>query len=370
MIALRHCDPEIELLPDLSDLTHSIRTLEADAATEAAPLTAQLLLKHADRASLVPGIEGLSRLLSLTQLSASQLRRFLGRKTPPRGTAEFDAGQYVKQLRARFRLWSQTLEAAKQIEKGRTWPFFPRRRPILDLAAGQEAIADRVFTQMHRVINPADQANEAADLGCWPDIPTNVSLFMEHAHLAYRILLAQQHRGPMRFVDIGCGGATKVALGAQLFAAADGIEYDPGYAQAARRNLEFLGADRCRIIEGDALAFADYAAYDVLYMYRPIRDDARLIELEDHVLATARRGAVLLTPYDSFLYRTKGYQSIKFGVSVIGIDADEAEVLRRATARIGPHIAHPDRPVPAECDWLVPLWRACEANGISPDAYE
>ncbi len=345
----------------------ALNSVEAEAAAVAARLAEIFLRPRPLRGSPAVEIERLQRLLALAQERSAQLRRTLRDTQAPRNSPAFAERQYVKQLRARFRLWSQTIAASNQVARTRTWPLFPRRRSVLDLGGVQDALSDRVFTQMHRAINPVDQSESAADLGCWPDIPTTVSLFLEHAHLAYRLLLAQRHQGPMRFIDIGCGGGAKVLLGAQMFDQADGLEYDPAYAVSARRVLSVLGATRCRVIEGDALEFQDYGAYDVLYLYRPIRDAELLVKLETRVLAQARPGAVLLAPYDSFRLQTKGFCQIGKGVFVIGTAAGEA--LRRDALRIGPHIANPDWPPPPETAWLLPLWRACEANGISPAAY-
>jgi hypothetical protein len=102
-------------------------------------------------------------------------------------------------------------------------------------------------------------------------------------------------------------------------------------------------------------------------MYRPIRDAERLIALERRVLAQARPGTVLIAPYDSFRGRGETLCEIARGVFVLGLT--DTAALRRDVLRIGPHIANPDWPPPRETDWLLPLWQACEANGISPAAY-
>jgi SAM-dependent methyltransferase len=354
-------------LTDLQPEVLALRAIETEAAALSRHLAADLRRPRAQRDSDPAAVERLQQLLRQAQETAMLLRHRLGRRHPPRSSPAFAAAQYARQLRTRFRLWSQTLAAVRQVGRARTWPVMPRRRPILDLGGVEDGLTDRVFTLMHRAINPAEQSQSAADLGCWPDIPTNVALFVAQAHLAYRVLLAQRRDAPTRFIDIGCGGGTKVILGAQMFSRADGLEYDPAYAAAARRVMDLLDARRCRIIEGDALVFDDYGAYDVLYMYRPIRDPDRLIELETRVLALARPGAVLIAPYDSFAPRTKRPFQIGQGVFVLGIERGEA--LRRAVLAIGPHIANLDWPPPPETDWLLPLWQACEANGISPAAY-
>ena len=89
-------------MPDLSDLVISLRTLETSAAEIADPLAAQILAKPIDRAQLPLGADQLQRALELTQQTAAQLRKQIGRSAPVRGSAQFAAGQYLKQLRARL----------------------------------------------------------------------------------------------------------------------------------------------------------------------------------------------------------------------------------------------------------------------------
>jgi predicted O-methyltransferase YrrM len=161
----------------------------------------------------------------------------------------------------------------------------------------------------------------------------------------------------------------KVALAAQFFDHAVGLEYDPAYAGAARRALASMSANRCEIIEGDALEFDQYGNYDVVFLYQPIQDNDRLRQLEARILTQVAAGTVILAPYDFDGAHWETTTPLARSVHVAGIDAKQARALARQVARIGPHVASPDIPIPEAAGWLMPLWRACLANGYDPAAW-
>ena len=344
--------------------------LEAQAESLASDLAARLFQPALGRRSIDAETDRMARLLAQARTAASLRRRALGRGPHRKGSMEEAEAHRLKDLHRRFAIWRAIIDALRQIERRATFPLLPRPRDVLDPRAGIDAIADIMFTRAHRAVNPVPQAAGSAAHGCFADIPTRVSLFLEIAHLAYRLLLARCHDGPMRFLDVGCGGGIKVALASGLFEIADGIEFDPGYAETARRTLPLMRAQGSRIFECDALGFDKYAQYDVIYLYRPMRDDDLLRQLEGHILAQVRPGTIILAPYQTIEAHGDRLRRIAESVYAAGISAKEADLLARRARRIGPHIVHPRREIPNQTGWLAPLWKACEANGFDPAAWE
>lgn len=160
---------------------------------------------------------------------------------------------------------------------------------------------------MNILFDLANPLNKDADLlpdTHYRDIPLSGAYFINLLQAAQRILLAQGHSGPVRFIDIGCGGGTKVLAASAMFEVAHGLEYSPAYAAKAQQFLERLGVDAAVIRTGDALTFEDYGAYDVIYFYRPLKDPALAAQMEARVLAQARPGTVILAPLNATLGRS------------------------------------------------------------------
>lgn len=347
-------------------------TLERQAAELAQAAATELMRPTSERAPIGGALDALSALHGQAALQVTNLRRLLGkemRDAPrPKGPDLTDA-QYARLLRTRLRLWSAVIEAAQDCDAGHVWPLLPDPRPRLDLGAAQEAALNAVFTRAHRALNPGPQAEAAAHLGCFPDIPLNAGWFLSNAHLACRLLRARKHAGPTRFLDVGCGGGVKVVLASELFDTADGLDIDQGYVETAGRTLAAMRATRCRVFQADGLTFDGYADYDVIYFYQPMSDQDGLMRLERRIAETAAPGAILIAPYAEFAARAGqlGCLRVAAGVFVTAIADAELGRLVAETRRIGPHaIVNPDQSVPDEAGWLRPLWLACEANGIRP----
>jgi len=342
---------------------------ETQAAAIAGTILDDLTRPSSARGTLADRLVEMEALLSAARRVVAAERRLLGKGPHRLATPEYDRDRRLKRLAARFRLWQQVNETLAQIDRRRAFPLMSRDHARLDLRRAEHQIGDLVFNRTHRATNPAPQSDAAARLGCFPDIPTRVSLFLRIAHLAYRIVLARRHPGATRFLDVGCGGGLKVALAGQFFDQATGIEYDPAYAAAARRTLTRMNAHRCDIVEGDALGFECYGSFDVIFLYQPINHEARLAELEARILTHARPGTVILAPYNVRGDHWQSAPSLARHVHLAGLDGKQARAVARQVSRIGPHVANPDDALPDAVGWLAPLWRACLANGYDPAAW-
>lgn len=122
-----------------------------------------------------------------------------------------------------------------------------------------------------------------------------------------------------KFIDVGCGIGSKVLVALSVGCNAYGVEYDPEYVEKARRLLEvgtYLSSERAekRIIHDDAMNL-DYSEYDIIYFYCPFADHEKERELEQHLVSTARPGALILAnnKQDSNLWGSSGLLSLDGG---------------------------------------------------------
>jgi hypothetical protein len=263
--------------------------------------------------------------------------------------------------------WEAMRSAVLEQLAGERRPLIPRPLARHDPLAAQLAVSDAAFLAMHAMANPNGQAAEAKAHGCHPDIRMRPSRFLEYAHAAYRLLLAMRRPAPVRFLDVGCGGGGKVLLAAGFFDAADGLEYDPGYAEAAGALFAATGAARCRAIRGDALTFEGYGGYDVVYFYEPMTDHAKLRAMEDRIVGQVRPGTVLIAPYQPFLLRSDalGCPQVARSVHVAGITAEAAAALEAEAERTGVAVARDGAGDRRLGSW-APVVAASRANGFDP----
>ena len=344
---------------------------EFRAARLASEIVAQLVSPTTERTPVNDALAELAHLRVEVEMLVLRLRSEIGLRGDKglrRAGLQQTTERYCKVMRNRLRIWARVVVAAEQCLAGNEWPLLPPPRPRYDLGAAEEAVMSRVFTRAHYAINPVEQAAEAEALGCFADIPLNVGRFLANAHLARRLLMARKHRGPARFLDVGCGGGVKVVLASELYDEAMGLEYDAGYVEAARRDVAQMKALRCGVLHADGLTFEGYGAFDVIYFYQPMQNVDQLHRLEERIATTARPGTVLIAPYNNFIQRAPvlGSAAIRESVYVVGLPDTEVDALTDEIARMGPDIVDPDAAIPMDAGWLRPLWQACQANGVSP----
>ena len=163
----------------------------------------------------------------------------------------------------------------------------------------QNALLARVYTALHRLANPNNQDGAAKGHGCFADIDFPIQPFDGFMAAAYRLALAINPQRQLRFIDVGCGGGTKIFAAKHYFQVADGIEYDQGYAQAARKMLGDIGFTGSTVFEADAQGFEAYANYNIIYFYRPMAVDEKMRALEQRIIAQSNPGTLLIAPYET-----------------------------------------------------------------------
>lgn len=93
--------------------------------------------------------------------------------------------------------------------------------------------------------------------------------------------------GGNRFLDVGSGIGTKLAVGTHLFGLhSTGIEIDKEMADFAYKHKRYTNYT-------DALSFGRYHWYDIIWMYRPFRDPFSQRLLEHTVYENMKPGAII-----------------------------------------------------------------------------
>lgn len=235
-----------------------------------------------------------------------------------------------------------------------------------DISVSQMFVYDHVFDEVRKIFNPVDQSDTAIEYGCFGDIAMPNSVFLEHVHAAYRVLLAQRRTETTRFIDIGCGGGLKTLTASHYFDMSYGLEYDSGYAESARQLIDKSTYSNCRIIEGDGLTFEGYADLDVIYFYRPMQQAEMLKKLEVQITTTARPGTILIAPYKLFHYRAESLGCGRLGdhLYVVKTSQKDANILRRKAEKTGTFVGKNLPLTPGAWD---PIIQASLANGFGFD---
>jgi len=105
------------------------------------------------------------------------------------------------------------------------------------------------------------------------------------------------------FLDVGSGIGEKpfLAYACGQFERCDGLEYDPRTLAVADFLLSQIQTDNPYPISnelGDALEFTRYGEYDVIYMYRPLRDKPMMRQLFLKIAAEMKVGATCMDVFD------------------------------------------------------------------------
>ncbi len=274
--------------------------------------------------------------------------------------AQCDIFERASAHQMRMLEWNRIDRVVRQhLDPVRT-PLLPALRP-----GGGDALLTHLYDGLHQLANPTSQNPDAWNHGCFPDIAFPARLFDLLMSAAYRIGLAQNPCRSLRFLDVGCGGGTKVYAATRYFKHAHGLDYDPGYAAAAQQTLQTLGASSSTVIQADALAFDAYSEYDVIYYYRPMRDDELLEKMEHHIISHAHVGTILVAPYNILLRDRPEMPCAKVEgpVFVTGIEQAEADQLRSDAEATGTEILEKKADQAFNPDYWAPILNAASFGG-------
>jgi len=233
--------------------------------------------------------------------------------------------EQARKFKKRLGKWDEIEHIVKRHLAPVTHPLLPPMQPV-----EPDDLLNRVYEAFHRLANPSSQASSAQGYGCFADIAFPIKHFENLMSAAYRISLAQNPNRSLRFIDVGCGGGTKIFAATRFFQQVDGLDYDEGYTNAATETLRSLGISNSKIFHADALKFDSYSNYDVIYFYRPMQSDTLLEEMEQRVVKTARPGTILVMPYNGPMHAREGIECahITGSIFVTGISQPEADQLR------------------------------------------
>ena len=91
---------------------------------------------------------------------------------------------------------------------------------ILELdyvAQPQDPLLTHLYMALHTLANPNQQHDTSSANNYFADIPMEIQRFELLLNAAYRLLLVQGRADAARFLDVGCGGATKGIAAARVF---------------------------------------------------------------------------------------------------------------------------------------------------------
>lgn len=265
----------------------------------------------------------------------------------------------------RLRLWPRIEDMVnKQIT--------PERRPLMPpeqdfMQGAHNAYVNHLYAALHTLALPSAEAMKVRIADAHRDIALPATHFEALMAAAFRICLAQQRDTAPRFLDVGCGGGTKVFAALPFFKEAHGLENNPAQAAMGAAVMEKLDAPQAEIIEADARHFADYAAYDVIYFFRPIKDADGLRQMEDQILAQARPGTVLVAPYSGFSAERDDMRCsmILPNVYIAGIGPAQVEALRQRAELMGTEVPPHDSASDPSLGYWRPVVAASIRNGYA-----
>ena len=261
--------------------------------------------------------------------------------------------QYFDAVLRHLRLYPTAITRQQSALRHRL-PLFPPPPPPFGPEAQTLALHSRTWDRMHAHLSPHIPNLYHDTPGHHGDLPYPSTDFLRYAMAARRICLAMDKHAPA-FLDVGCGIGLKVLQAAELFAQADGLEYEPAHAAAGQTMLQRGGWPVAQIFHADALTFERYGDYDVLYVYKPMYG-AALEQMEARLTGQARPGTLLIAPYTDFTTRfeTMGCTRIEGFLYIIRPPKPLPTLLKRATT-VG--CALPARPKNgyAEDGFLAPL---------------
>lgn len=362
-------------MSDIFDIRQNVETVERTIAPFVEELAEALgrPISEMDMARINWIRAQVGALYSRIQQSLGQYGRIprvpqIDPETPATGAQSvryFQTVRFFEDARHRANSWLRLANLIEQQLEVSYQPLIKIPRASDPVELQHLVVLNEMYRSFHKLANPFTQDPEATEQSFFADIPLAATEFVEYAHAAYRVCLAQRRPLPLRFLDVGCGGGTKVVMAASFFGRTDGLEYDKGYAQAAQATLAQTGPANSQVFIGNALSFDTYADYDVIYFYRPIANEERRKLLEDRIARSARAGTVLIAPFNDFSDERDSLdcQRIAGPIYVTGVDAAAAQALLADAEATGISVPTRDFMIQPQTGYLTPLVLASLANG-------
>ena len=265
----------------------------------------------------------------------------------------------------RLRLWPQIEDMVnKQVTPERKG-LMPQ--PSEYMEGAHNRYVNHLYSALHTLALPSAEAMMNLLSDAHPDTALPATHFEALLHAAYRICLAQGRSTPPRFLDVGCGGGTKIWAALPFFPDARGLENNPTQVKVGAAAMAKLNVSADCIMEADARRFDDYSSYDVIYFYRPLRNPDGLVEMEDQIMKQARPGTILIAPYLGFLADENDTRCSKIAPSiyVAGLAPVQAEKLRDRAEMIGTEAPKHGSAIDAALGYWRPVVEVSRRNGYA-----
>ncbi|MEP3344932.1 MAG: hypothetical protein ABJN34_14770 [Litoreibacter sp.] len=265
----------------------------------------------------------------------------------------------------RLRLWPNIENMVNKQVSPFSQQLMPRTEDLMEGAHNR--YVNHLYSALHTLALPSAEAMLNLLSDAHPDVALPATQFEALMHAAYRICLAQGREKAPRFLDVGCGGGTKIWAALPFFPDARGLENNPTQVQVGAAAMAKLNApDHC-IIDTDARNFTDYANYDVIYFYRPLKDPDGLKEMENTILRQARPGTILIAPYLGFSAERDDERCsiIAPSIYVAGLAPYQADALRNRAEKIGTEAPSHSSAADAALGYWRPIVEASRRNGYA-----
>jgi len=268
----------------------------------------------------------------------------------------------LKAAKSRLRIWARMDSIVRS-----QLLCEPRELVPLQDVEVLDQVVELFFDSMHKIANPAavKQGGDAKSHGHYHDIPYAMSLFSKMIGAAFRICLALKRERPLRFLDVGSGGGTKVLAATARFDVCHGLEYQKEAVTTGRGFLKMLDLEQCKLIRGDALEFLNYGDYDVIYFYRPLREREKMVQMEERIFAQAQPGTVILAGDGLFAddLPDKGVHELANHIYVTGRTKDEALEIGKTAEQMGLMAPSLGRTKVSRLGYWTPLLEVSARNG-------
>ncbi len=243
----------------------------------------------------------------------------------------------------------------------------PEVTPLIVYPELQEAdeMLDLFHMALFDMVKRGSQSNDAKTVGCFADIPMPIRPYEMLLRAAYRLLLIQGRADTAKFLDVGCGGGSKVLAASVYFDVCHGLEYDPEYVAAAEQLFDRTKNAACHVFQGDGRTFDGYDQYDVIYFYRPMREDKLLIEMENQIFETARPGTVVLAPYTTSLSKRIENERPQIGhcIFLAGMSQSEQDAIKYEAERTGTQRISRPQGMRYDAGFWKPIFDVATFNG-------